>query len=136
MTTPFSLQSDIERLAELSAADLKKHSESRAIFDSFQASLNAGSIRAAEKKDGIWQVNFWVKQGILIGFRLGELVEMSSSPQNFIDKDTYPVRHFEVHDKVRIVPGGSSVRSGAYVASSVVIMPPSYINVGAYVDSG
>jgi len=76
-----------------------------------------------------------VKKGILLGFRLGELAETGDA-LSFVDKDTYPVRHFTADDRVRIVPGGSSVRSGAYVAPSVVCMPPMYVNVGAYVDEG
>jgi 2,3,4,5-tetrahydropyridine-2-carboxylate N-succinyltransferase len=84
-------------------------------------------------------VNAWVKQGILLGFRLGVLVESRSEGQgglSFVDKNTYPARHFSVSEGVRVVPGGSSVRAGAYVARSVVCMPPMYINVGAYVDEG
>jgi len=83
-----------------------------------------------------WRVNSWVKQGILLGFRLGALEEMPSAGLSFVDKDTYPVRHFNAGDGVRIVPGGSSIRSGAYVARGVVCMPPMYINAGAYVDEG
>ena len=96
-----------------------------------------GPIRAAEKRDGRWQTNVWVKQGILLGFRIGKLAE-SGDPRvlSFVDKDTYPARHFSASDNVRVVPGGSSVRCGAYVAPSVVCMPPMYINVGAYVDEG
>ena len=94
-------------------------------------------MRAAETRDGRWQVNAWVKQGILLGFRLGELKDMSDgSALSFIDKDTFPARHFTLNDRVRVVPGGSSVREGAYVAPSVICMPPMFINVGAYVDEG
>jgi 2,3,4,5-tetrahydropyridine-2-carboxylate N-succinyltransferase len=82
-----------------------------------------------------WVVNSWVKQGILLGFRLGELAE-SGDALTFVDKDTYPARRFTVSDRVRMVPGGSSAREGAYIAPSVVCMPPMYINVGAYVDEG
>jgi 2,3,4,5-tetrahydropyridine-2-carboxylate N-succinyltransferase len=100
--------------------------------------LNCGAIRAAERQpDGSWSVNTWVKQGILLGFRMGQLIDMSSSPPlRFFDKDTYPVRLTTVADNVRIVPGGSSIRDGAYVAPGVVCMPPMYVNVGAYVDEG
>jgi 2,3,4,5-tetrahydropyridine-2,6-dicarboxylate N-succinyltransferase len=107
------------------------------IFLQFRDTLTAGAIRAAEKRDGRWQTNTWVKQGILLGFRIGRLAE-SGDPHvlSFVDKDTYPVRHFVARDNVRVVPGGSSVRCGAYVAPSVVCMPPMYINVGAYVDEG
>jgi 2,3,4,5-tetrahydropyridine-2,6-dicarboxylate N-succinyltransferase len=82
-------------------------------------------------------VNVWVKRGILLGFRLGELCEMNDgSVLSFVDKDTFPARHFQVSDRIRLVPGGSSVRVGAYVAPSVICMPPMFINVGAYVDEG
>jgi 2,3,4,5-tetrahydropyridine-2,6-dicarboxylate N-succinyltransferase len=99
--------------------------------------LEDGVIRAAEKRpDGTWRANDWVKQGILVGFRLGHLVDYSSGPFSFFDKDTYPARAFRVEDRVRVVPGGSTVRRGAFVAPGVVCMPPMYINVGAYVDEG
>lgn len=98
--------------------------------------LENGSVRVAQKEGDSWVVNSWVKEVILMGFRLGKLTDMTSGESSFIDKDTYPARKFSVSDSVRIVPGGSSVRRGAFVAPSVVIMPPSYINVGAYVDEG
>jgi 2,3,4,5-tetrahydropyridine-2-carboxylate N-succinyltransferase len=107
------------------------------VFARFRDALTTGTIRAAEKRDDCWQTNIWVKQGILLGFRIGKLVE-SGDPRvlSFVDKDTYPARHFSAADNVRVVPGGSSVRCGAYVAPSVVCMPPMYINAGAYVDEG
>lgn len=98
--------------------------------------LENGSIRVAEKIDGRWKVNSWVKETILSGFRLGKIVDMSQGDFSFLDKDTFPVRKFTEADKVRIVPGGSSIRRGAYLAPSVIVMPPAYINVGAYVDEG
>lgn len=101
-------------------------------FNSIMDSLERGELRVAEKKNGKWKVNVWVKEVILAGFRLGKLVQMGE----FVDKDTFPVRKFSVEDNVRIVPGGSAVRRGAYMASGTIIMPPSYVNVGAYVDSG
>ena len=100
------------------------------------ADLESGKIRVAEKKDGEWIVNSWIKEVILSGFRLGKLADMSEGEFSFIDKDTIPVRKFTVEDKVRIVPGGSSVRRGAYLAPSVIMMPPAYVNIGAYVDTG
>lgn len=100
------------------------------------ADLESGKIRVAEKKDGEWIVNSWIKEMILSGFRLGKLADMSEGEFSFIDKDTIPVRKFSVEDKVRIVPGGSSVRRGAYLAPSVIMMPPAYVNIGAYVDAG
>jgi 2,3,4,5-tetrahydropyridine-2-carboxylate N-succinyltransferase len=81
-------------------------------------------------------VNTWVKQGILLGFRLGDLEEIPSGAFTFVDKDTFPARRFSVSDRVRVVPGGSSIRSGAYIAPGVICMPPMYVNVGAYVDEG
>ena len=130
-----TLKADIERLA--SAPSTAGDKSARSIFEQFRDALTTGEIRAAEKKDGHWQVNIWVKQGILLGFRLGELAQMSSGECfSFVDKDTFPARKFTPADRVRVVPGGSSVRTGAYVAASVIGMPPMYINVGAYVDEG
>lgn len=105
-------------------------------FNEVIAGLEAGTIRVAEKVDGKWQVNKWVKEVILSGFRLGKITDMSEGQFTFLDKDTYPVRKFTAEDKVRIVPGGSSVRRGAFLAPSVIVMPPAYVNVGAYVDEG
>jgi 2,3,4,5-tetrahydropyridine-2-carboxylate N-succinyltransferase len=128
------LQTAIERLYADGAAS---GSETRPAFQRFRNALTAGEIRAAEKLDGAWRTNAWVKKGILLGFRIGALVESGDpSVLAFVDKDTYPIRAFTTADKIRVVPGGSSVRSGAYVAPSVVCMPPMYINVGAYVDEG
>ncbi len=136
-----SLKSSIERLAAV--GEVEHDPEARRIFLEFRDQLEQGKIRAAEtigdkagdKKDARWMVNAWVKQGILLGFRLGVLQDMTSG-LSFIDKDTFPARQFTVADRVRVVPGGSSVRTGAYVAASVICMPPMFINVGAYVDEG
>jgi 2,3,4,5-tetrahydropyridine-2-carboxylate N-succinyltransferase len=128
-----SLKSSIERLAAL--GEVERNPEARQTFFEFRDQLTRGKIRAAEKVDGRWTVNIWVKQGILLGFRLGELSDMSAG-LSFVDKDTFPVRRFTVTDRVRVVPGGSSVREGSYVAPSVICMPPMFINVGAYVDEG
>jgi len=98
--------------------------------------LEKGEIRVAEKKDGTWVVNTWIKEVILSGFRLGKLTNMSEGSFSFFDKDTIPVRNFSLEDKVRIVPGGTSIRRGAYLAESVIVMPPAYINIGAYIDEG
>ena len=105
-------------------------------FEEVIAGLEAGQIRVAEKVDGVWQVNKWVKEVILAGFRLGKIQDMSQGQFPFFDKDTYPVRAFSAESGVRIVPGGTSIRRGAYVAPGAIVMPPSYINVGAFVDSG
>jgi 2,3,4,5-tetrahydropyridine-2-carboxylate N-succinyltransferase len=128
------LQSDIEAL--VSDSDPSSVASARATFFRFRDELTKGSIRAAEKIDGHWKVNPWVKHGILLGFRLGELTESGGETLSFVDKDTFPARHFTSADRVRVVPGGSSVRAGAYVAASVICMPPMYINTGAYVDEG
>ena len=132
-----SLKSSIERLASL--GEVEHDPDARRTFLEFRDQLTHGKIRAAEKlrgdKDARWTVNAWVKQGILLGFRLGELSDMSAG-LSFVDKDTFPARQFTVADRVRVVPGGSSVRTGAYVAAAVICMPPMFINVGAYVDEG
>jgi 2,3,4,5-tetrahydropyridine-2-carboxylate N-succinyltransferase len=100
------------------------------------AALERGEIRSAERgEDGTWRAVPWVKRGILLGFRAGHLVA-SGSDLSFVDKHTYPARRFTADENIRIVPGGTSVRRGAYVAAGVVCMPPAYINVGAYVDAG
>lgn len=129
-----SIKSAIERLASLS--EVERNTEARQTFLEFRDQLTAGKIRAAERIKGQWVVNTWVKQGILLGFRLGELAETGGAGLSFVDKDTFPARHFSVSDRIRVVPGGSSIRLGAYVAPSVICMPPMFINVGAYVDEG
>jgi len=130
-----SLKTSIEHLATL--GQVERNPEARKVFLDFREQLTQGKIRAAEKIDGKWKVNVWVKQGILLGFRLGELTRMGDvACLSFVDKDTFPVRRFAVEDRVRVVPGGSSVRMGAYVAPGVICMPPTFINVGAYVDEG
>jgi 2,3,4,5-tetrahydropyridine-2-carboxylate N-succinyltransferase len=130
------LQTTIEKLYAEGAAALNDPA-ARSSFERFRDALTAGTIRAAEKFDGAWQTNAWVKKGILVGFRIGKLAESGDAKVlRFVDKDTYPIRRFTTEDRVRVVPGGSSVRAGAYVAPSVVCMPPMYINVGAYVDEG
>lgn len=109
-----------------------------AAFSEMRESLEAGAIRSAEPDSAAptgWRVNAWVKQGILLGFRLGQLAA-SGNDLSFVDKHTYPARRFSPAQGIRIVPGGSAVRSGAYLAKSVVCMPPMYVNVGAYVDEG
>ncbi len=111
------------------------------LFQQFKDALNKGEIRAAEpdpsSKTG-WRVNPWVKKGILLGFRMGSIVDMSIDParQPFFDKATYPVKSLTASSGVRIVPGGSSIRDGCYIGKGVTCMPPMYINVGAYVDDG
>lgn len=105
-------------------------------FEEVVKALEAGTVRVAEKTSEGWKVNAWVKEAILEGFRKGKLVDMSKEEYSFFDKDTLPLKQFSLEDRVRIVPGGSSVRCGAYLAPSVIMMPPSYVNIGAYVDAG
>ncbi len=126
------LKSAVERLVSLPEAE--RDPEARKVFEQFRDALTAGKVRAAEKQGNRWMVNAWVKQGILLGFRLGELTELGSGALSFVDKDTFPPRPWKLRDRVRVVPGGSSARLGAYVAASVICMPPMFINVGAYVD--
>ena len=130
------LQQRIEKLFAVARHD-ENREEYREVFNTFKAELNAGRVRAAEKVDGAWRVNSWVKKGILLGFRIGVLRDISIN-QNFIfyDKDTYPLKSISIDDGVRIVPGGSTVRDGCYIGRSVTCMPPMYVNVGAYVDDG
>ena len=105
-------------------------------FNQTIADLESGRVRVAEKVNGEWKVNSWVKEVILSGFRLGKLTDMTEGQFSFFDKDTIPTRKFTAENGVRIVPGGSSVRTGAYLAPSVIMMPPAYVNIGAYVDEG
>jgi len=130
------LQPAIERFYAAGSAAVGDD-EARHTFLEFRDALSSGTVRAAEKIDGTWRTNGWVKQGILLGFRIGELAESGDARAlSFVDKDTYPLQHFTVEDRIRVVPGGSSVRAGAYVAPGVVCMPPMFINTGAYVDEG
>ena len=112
----------------------------RRTVDELLDALEGGEVRAAQRTDaGRWTAVPWVKRGILLGFRVGKLEDMSAAALkalSFVDKDTFPARRFQPKDGVRIVPGGSSIRRGAYVASGVVCMPPMYINVGAHVGTG
>ncbi len=132
-----SLQEQIEQLAARGGGEYSD--QDFAVFNEFKSALNRGEIRAAERKpDGKWETNAWVKRGILLGFRMGTIVDMSTRDQSlqFLDKSTYPIREFSIEDRVRIVPGGSSIRDGAYIAPGVVCMPPMFVNAGAYVDEG
>ncbi len=132
------LQSAIERHFSAGPAALGDESAMNA-FLLLRAALECGEVRAATPNSGSpsgWRVNAWVKQGILLGFRLGVLEDFPAAGLSFVDKGTFPARHFGAGDGVRLVPGGSSVRAGAFVARGVVCMPPMYINAGAYVDEG
>jgi len=129
---------DLEKLIPLHFSRKREEldEESRQLFEAFIARLDAGEIRAAEKRGDQWQVNHWVKQGILLGFRLGWIAEFSINDTfQFRDKHTYPLKNLKtLSQSVRLVPGGSSVRRGAYLGNNVTLMPPMYINTGAYVD--
>ena len=129
---------DLEKLIPLHFSRKREEldEESRQLFEAFIARLDAGEIRAAEKRGEQWQVNHWVKQGILLGFRLGWIAEFSINDTfQFRDKHTYPLKDLKgLSQSVRLVPGGSSVRRGAYLGNNVTLMPPMYINTGAYVD--
>ena len=136
MTT---LASEIgELFAAGGAADRQR---ARDVFARLRAALSAGEVRAAEPDPSIpcgWRVNAWVKQGILLGFRFGDVVDMSADHGRwpFLDKDTMPLKRFTAASAVRVVPGGSTVRDGAFLGPGVVCMPPMYINVGAHVGNG
>lgn len=133
-----ALRAAIEQVA---AAQTLDRAEGREVFALLRAALTRGDVRAAEPDPSAptgWRVNAWVKQGILLGFRAGEVVDVSADHGRwpFFDKDTLPLRRFDVASGVRIVPGGSTVRDGAFVGPGVICMPPMYINIGAYVDAG
>lgn len=133
------MQTEIERLFD--AAPAGYDDSAFELFARFKQALNRGEIRAAEPDSSSpagWRTNAWVKKGILLGFRMGAIVDCSidTARQPWFDKSTYPVRQFTATDGVRIVPGGSSVRDGCFIARGVTCMPPMYINVGAYVGEG
>jgi len=130
------LQSQIESLYDAPPSSYRE--EHFELFRAFKTALNRGEIRAAQPDPTSatgWRANAWVKKGILLGFRMGAIVDMSidARRQPFFDKSTYPVHEFSSADGVRIVPGGSSIRDGAYIARGVICMPPMFVNAGAYV---
>ncbi|MBZ5725436.1 MAG: 2,3,4,5-tetrahydropyridine-2,6-dicarboxylate N-succinyltransferase [Acidobacteriia bacterium] len=133
------MQAEIERLFDQKPPVYTE--EHFRLFAGFKAALNEGRVRAAEPCPGTptgWRVNAWVKKGILLGFRMGGVVDMSidRERQPFFDKSTYPVKYFTEKSGVRLVPGGSSIRDGCYVGSGVTCMPPMFINAGAWVGEG
>ena len=138
MTTDFfQLERRIETAFAAGAAAVGD-AQAEAAFLELRAALETGTLRSAAPDAASrigWRVNAWVKRGILLGFRLGQLTS-TGTDLTFIDKHTYPARRFSAADQVRIVPGGSSIRAGAFIASGVVCMPPMYVNTGAYVDAG
>src|SRR6266699_2638063 len=121
-----------ERVNSLKSAD---RIEAVKVIGLFLSELEKGAVRAAVRDaDGVWNVQPWVKEGILAAFKFGIPAEFASGALSFIDKDTIPARRFKVQDGIRIVPGGSSIRRGAYIGKGVVMMPPAFVNIGAYVD--
>jgi 2,3,4,5-tetrahydropyridine-2,6-dicarboxylate N-succinyltransferase len=134
--TTTELKAQLERFA----AGVPDGEEAAALgaFERLKAGLNAGVIRAAERQgDGRWVANPWVKAGILLGFRIGIVSPTArGGPFPFYDKDSWPLKKFSLADGVRIVPGGTSIRDGAFLAAGTVVLPPAFVNAGAYVDEG
>ena len=131
---PETLQRRIEEHAASSDESLDRAAAEETLRELLDG-LNEGRIRSASRQeDGSWASHAWVKQGILLGFQLGEIEDYSTNRFPFFDKHTYPVKPLSKKDNVRLVPGGSSARTGSYLAPGVVCMPPMYVNVGAYVD--
>jgi 2,3,4,5-tetrahydropyridine-2,6-dicarboxylate N-succinyltransferase len=131
-----ALREQIEAFAAV-PAEGKLPKDTWTVVEALLDGLESGAVRAAVDRNGRWEAVPWVKRGILLGFRIGRLEATTAGEGlNFVDKDTYPTRKFTADDGVRIVPGGSSIRRGTFIARGVVCMPPMYINVGAYVDEG
>jgi len=130
-----TIKEKIEAIIE-NPNDFSNH-EIKLILEDFVKQLEQGTIRSAEPTNIGWTVNIWIKKGILLLFKYGKIADYSIN-KNFpyFDKDIIPSRNFSIDSGVRIVPGGSTIRAGAYVAKSVVCMPPMYINIGSYVDEG
>jgi len=105
-------------------------------FAEFRNSLELGEIRTAEKTNGEWKVNTWVKKSIMFGFKSGILTEFQNGIFTYFEKDTLPIQNITLQKKVRIIPGGTAIRGGSYIAEGIILMPPAYINIGAYVDTG
>ncbi|NBO63464.1 MAG: 2,3,4,5-tetrahydropyridine-2,6-dicarboxylate N-succinyltransferase [Acidobacteria bacterium] len=134
------LRAQVEQFVTIATAELtgELRREGLAVFADLKVRLNRGEIRAASPQvGGEWQVHSWVKQGILLGFRLGDLIDYSIDTNfRFFDKDTYPPRQLTIEDGVRVVPGGTAIRDGAFLGRGVTVMPPAYINTGSYIDDG
>ena len=130
-----SLNTDIEQYFLSKELTDKQKNKAISAFKEMVNLLNKGEVRSAEKRDGAWHANEWVKKGILLGFRLGKMKEMSVNVNfRFFDKHTLPLKPVKIKDGVRVVPGGSSIRNGCYIGKSVICMPPMYINIGSYID--
>jgi len=133
--TADELRPRIEELFELPAAELPQ--EAASVFVALRRRLSAGQVRAAEPGPHGWVVHSWVKKGILLGFRLGRIQELGThgaGEASYFDKHTLPLKSLSLSDQIRIVPGGSSIRDGAFIGRGVVLMPPTFVNIGAYVD--
>lgn len=136
--SPTQLEQDIERHFAAGASAINDPAAMEA-FLALRDALERGELRSASPDPSAptgWRVNAWVKKGILLGFRIGTLQDFPAGSLSFVDKDTYPVRHFTADDGIRVVLGGSSIRAGAYIARGVVAVPPCYINTGSWVDEG
>ena len=134
-----TLAAEVEALS--AAGPATDRQAAREAFARLRAQLSSGEVRAAEPDSSTetgWRVNTWVKQGILLGFKFGDIADMSSDHGRwpFFDKDTLPLKPLDVQSGVRIVPGGSTVRDGAYLGRGVICMPPMYINIGAWIGEG
>jgi 2,3,4,5-tetrahydropyridine-2-carboxylate N-succinyltransferase len=138
VTSTTELEAALKRYAALEAISRAEVPAALGAFERLKAGLNAGTVRAAERQDdGAWRVHTWVKAGVLLGFRLGAVVPVGrGGPFAYYDKDTWPLKKFTLADRVRIVPGGTSIRDGAYLAPGTVVLPPSFVNTGAHVDEG
>ena len=133
-----NLQQSVEELYAMPTQELHYSQGVPEVMSALIEALNNGSVRAAERQDdGSWTVNQWVKHGILVLFRRGRLTDVSTDETfKFFDKDTLPTRPLHVDDNIRIVPGGSTIRTGSFIGHGVICMPPMYINIGAYVGEG
>jgi 2,3,4,5-tetrahydropyridine-2-carboxylate N-succinyltransferase len=134
-----TLAAEVEALA--AAGEEANRDAARDAFARLRAQLSAGEVRAAEPDDSApsgWRVNTWVKQGILLGFKFGDTADVSADHGRwpFFDKDTLPLKRLDAQSGIRVVPGGSTVRDGAYLGRGVICMPPMYINIGAWVGEG
>ena len=129
------MQNEIERLLTLPADEARR--QGIPVVEQLRSGLNRGEFRAAQKEGSGWRTNIWVKRGILLAFRIGVIVDRSIPGEFFFfDKDSLPAHKFGPSDGVRVVPGGSSIRDGAFIGRNVICMPPMFVNIGAYVDEG
>jgi 2,3,4,5-tetrahydropyridine-2-carboxylate N-succinyltransferase len=131
------IEKDIEKIFEKSKLTLAENKKAETVFKELIKLLNKGDVRSAEKVNGEWKANSWVKKGILLGFRIGRLKDISINKDfRYFDKHTLKLKSIKLSDGIREVPGGSTIRDGCFVGKGVICMPPMYINIGAYVDDG